>query len=177
MSGNKESELTVRGALQFARHDFLNELQLILMQLDLGRVPEARSQLLEATERLSSISRLGGLGMPDVETWLLTFGWRYKTFTSELEAQTSQPDCRRLASEPEVVRFLDSLFRQLEEHADPFADNTVEIMVSADGPDWKLTFTVPAESAPIEWERLEREHWNAEVYRSTEYWTFTISGQ
>ncbi|GKV68771.1 hypothetical protein NCCP2716_12690 [Sporosarcina sp. NCCP-2716] len=177
MSESKETELTVRGALQFARHDFLNELQLILMQLDLGRVPEARSQLLEATERMRSVSRLGGLGMPGVETWLLTFSWRYKTFTSELEAQTGQPAGRRLASEEEVVRFLDSLFRQLEEHADPFAENTVEVMVSADGPDWKLTFTLPAEPVPIEWDTLEREHWTAEVYRSTEYWTFTIRGQ
>ncbi|WJY28190.1 Spo0B domain-containing protein [Sporosarcina trichiuri] len=171
-----ESELTVRQALQYARHDFLNELQLILMQMDLGRVPEARDQLLASTERMQQASRVAGLGLPALETWLLTFGWHFKAFAAELVAQTSPAAAPRQADDRDVTEFLDALFRQLEEHADPFTDNSVEIMVSAEDADWKVTLTLPVQPIPHEWTSEEREHWTAEVYKSNEYWTFTIRG-
>ena len=49
-------KLTMIKALKFARHDFLNELQLILLYIDLGKLPEARQKLLDTTERMRQIA-------------------------------------------------------------------------------------------------------------------------
>ena len=46
MGNNK---LTTAEALKFARHDFLNELQLVLLYIDLDKLPEAKQKILEAT--------------------------------------------------------------------------------------------------------------------------------
>ena len=43
------SKLTTAKALKFARHDFLNELQLVLLYIDLDKLPEAKQKILEAT--------------------------------------------------------------------------------------------------------------------------------
>ena len=39
----RKSRLTVSEALKFSRHDFLNELQLVLMYIDLGEPSEAKT--------------------------------------------------------------------------------------------------------------------------------------
>ena len=42
-------KLTTAEALKFARHDFLNELQLVLLYIDLDKLPEAKQKILETT--------------------------------------------------------------------------------------------------------------------------------
>ena len=50
-------------ALKFARHDFLNELQLILLYIDLGKLPEAKKKILETTDDMRQLSMLEKLGL------------------------------------------------------------------------------------------------------------------
>ncbi len=42
------SKLTMAEALKFARHDFLNELQLVLLYIDLDKLPEAKQKILDS---------------------------------------------------------------------------------------------------------------------------------
>ncbi len=73
-------KLTMAEALKFARHDFLNELQLILLYIDLGKLPEAKQKILETTDADAQVAMLEKLGLPAVETWLITFDWIYSAF-------------------------------------------------------------------------------------------------
>ena len=81
MGNNK---LTTAEALKFARHDFLNELQLVLLYIDLEKLPEAKQKILEATNRMREVALLERLGLPAVETWLTTFEWLYGTFSKTM---------------------------------------------------------------------------------------------
>ena len=49
----KNEQLTSRRRLKFARHDFLNELQLVLMHIDFGNIPKAKQAIINATEEIS----------------------------------------------------------------------------------------------------------------------------
>ncbi|WP_432355764.1 Spo0B domain-containing protein [Sporosarcina sp. A2] len=172
-----KSELSVRDAMQFARHDFLNELQLILMHMDLNNVPDARRKLLESTERMRSDSQISGLGMPALETWILTFDWNYLAFNKHLETKIAPRTAERLADDQAIVKVLDDLFQQLINGADPYVDYTVDIIVTTTADGWTVTLALPGQTAPIAWIDVIENNWTAKMSRENEYWTFTIRGQ
>ena len=60
----EKEQLTITKALKFARHDFLNKLQIVLMHIDLDNVQEARKTILNATDEMRQLSRLELLGLP-----------------------------------------------------------------------------------------------------------------
>ncbi|MDW0109626.1 Spo0B domain-containing protein [Sporosarcina aquimarina] len=173
----KKSELTVRDAVKFARHDFLNELQLILMHIDLDNAADARTKILDTTERMRKEAHLSGLGLPALETWILTFDWNQAVYTKHLDTNIGSSATTRKADDQVIVTFLNKLFLELENNTDPFNENIVDIVVSASEADWKVTLTLPGQTAPIEWSPAEEDDWTAELYKNEEYWTFTISGQ
>ncbi|MGG0644499.1 Spo0B domain-containing protein [Sporosarcina gallistercoris] len=173
----EKSELTVRDAMKFARHDFLNELQLILMHMDLNNVPEARRKLLEATERMRTDSQLSGLDMPALETWMLTFDWNYIAFTKELKTTIGPKTSARKADAQAIVAVLDDAFQQLVIGADPYADSMVNIVVTTAEDEWNVSISLPGQTAPIVWNDVYTKDWTAKLSLENEYWTFTIRGQ
>lgn len=173
----EKSELTVRDAMKFARHDFLNELQLILMHMDLNNVPEARRKLVEATERMRNDSKLSGLDMPALETWILTFSWNYSAFTKELQTTIVPRVSARKVDAYAIVEVLDKVFQQLVNGADPYADSVVNIDVTTTKDDWKVSLSLPGQTAPIVWNDVYEKDWTAKLSLEDEYWTFTIRGQ
>lgn len=72
-----DDRLTVAQSLRHARHDFLNELQMIKLNLDLGRTDRAQALIRTYAEAAMHQSRLSALSMPETEEWLLTAGWRF----------------------------------------------------------------------------------------------------
>ncbi|MCM3758120.1 Spo0B domain-containing protein [Sporosarcina aquimarina] len=173
----KKSELTVRDAMKFARHDFLNELQLILMHMDLNNVPEARRKLLEATERMRNESQLSGLDMPALETWMLTFDWNYSVFSKQIKTILVPKKSARKADDQQIVDVLDDVFQQLIKGADPYADCMVNILVTTTSDEWEVSLSLPGQTAPIVWNDVQEKDWTAKLSIDHEYWTFTISGQ
>ena len=80
-----DDSITVAQALRHARHDFLNELHLIQMKLDLGRKQEVQSIIRSYAEAAVQLNRLAALKMPASENWLLTAEWRHPEFHFHLE--------------------------------------------------------------------------------------------
>ncbi|RAZ68561.1 Spo0B domain-containing protein [Planococcus maitriensis] len=72
-----DDRLTVAQSLRHARHDFMNELQMIKLNLDLGRTDRAQALIRTYAEAAMHQSRLSALSMPETEEWLLTAGWRF----------------------------------------------------------------------------------------------------
>ncbi|MCJ1908706.1 Spo0B domain-containing protein [Planococcus ruber] len=82
-----KTPMTVAQSLRHARHDFLNELQLIKMNLDLGRLDEVQAIIRTHGEAAVQMSRLSGLKMEKLEEWLLLSQWRYPEFRFHLSCQ------------------------------------------------------------------------------------------
>ena len=85
-----EETITVAQSLRHACHDFLNELQLIKMNLDLGRLQEAQEIIRSHAEAAMHASRLSDIGLPLTEEWLLTANWRFPGFNFHVECSAAK---------------------------------------------------------------------------------------
>jgi len=110
-----DNHVTVAQALRHARHDFLNELQLIQMKLDLGRGQEVQSIIRSHAEAAVQLGRLAALGMPATENWLLTAEWRFPDFRFHLESIAEKGAGAKDAA---FAHWLESFFKGLEPRMD-----------------------------------------------------------
>jgi stage 0 sporulation protein B (sporulation initiation phosphotransferase) len=167
--------LTIGKALKFARHDFLNELQLMLLYMDLGKLPEARRALLEATERMHNASMLEKLRLPETEIWLSTFEWRHTVFTKKLQCDIIAGN--RTVNDKTVADTLERLICIAKEAVDPMDEYIVKIGVNATDSQWSIQLTI--EGMLTGQPTLPHMDAGFEVSGDLQdkQWTFTLSGQ
>lgn len=171
-----ESEnLTIGKALKFARHDFLNELQLMLLYMDLGKMPEARRTLLEATERMRHMSMLEKLRLPKTEIWLSTFEWRHTAFSKKLHSNIIAGN--RTTNDEKIADYLEELIGIVEEAVDPMDEYIIHIAVKATEDQWSIQLTI--EGVLTGTPTLPQTDGGFEVsgVLQDKEWTFTISGR
>ena len=121
-----KNPVTVAQALRHARHDFLNELQLIQMKLDLGREQEVKSIIRSHAEAAVQFSRLSTLGMPDTEEWLVTADWRFPEFHFHLECLAEKGAVR---VDGAIAEWLELLFIHMKLDRDAPAENSCRVIL------------------------------------------------
>lgn len=168
-------QLTVTDALKFTRHDFLNKLQIILMNIDFNNVSEARRVILRATEEIRQQSMLAQLGLPATEQWLLSFGWLYPAFEETLTCTCKAG--KRATDDQEVVDFLDSVFSEVEQSLDATIEYTTYIDVRSTSTNWAITITINGEGIDQREALPATLSFKVEETHARNLWTFTISGQ
>ncbi|RLQ92001.1 Spo0B domain-containing protein [Planomicrobium sp. Y74] len=114
-----DDSITVAQALRHARHDFLNELQLIQMKLDLGRGQDVKSIIRSRAEAAVQLNKLSALKMPAAEHWLLTAEWRFPEFRFHLECLAQAGITTKDAA---FADWLEQFFSSLKEQADTASD-------------------------------------------------------
>jgi stage 0 sporulation protein B (sporulation initiation phosphotransferase) len=168
-------KLTLIQALKFARHDFLNELQLILLYIDLGKLPEAKQKIMDTTDAMRQAEMLEKLGLPAVETWLVTFDWIYSVFPKTITSVIT-PGIRDV-DDAVVAAYLEQVFREAEKTVDPNSDYETQIEVNASATSWSIRIVIngvmdnllpaPEVTGPFSVEETISQH----------QWAFTIRGQ
>lgn len=113
-----DKPMTVAQALRHARHDFLNELQLIGMKLDLGRTQDVKSIIRSHAEAAVQLNRLAALKMPATEDWLLTAEWRFPEFCIGLECAAEKGAASKDAA---FAEWLEQFFSILKEQSKGYA--------------------------------------------------------
>ncbi|WKA60022.1 Spo0B domain-containing protein [Planococcus shenhongbingii] len=111
---------TVAQSLRHARHDFLNELQLINMYLDLGRQEEAQAIIRSHAEAAVHLSRLAGLKMPLTEEWLLLAKWQHPEFHFHVECLAHRAPVELDAA---FTRLLELFVATALPQMDPYAEH------------------------------------------------------
>ncbi|HJF32080.1 MAG TPA: Spo0B domain-containing protein [Sporosarcina psychrophila] len=172
MGNNK---LTTAEALKFARHDFLNELQLVLLYIDLDKLPEAKQKILDTTNRMREIAMLERLGLLAVETWLTTFDWLYSAFSKTMTCTITSGI--READDTEVVTYLERLFSEAEKTLDPTSEYETQIDVQASATSWSITITVHGQMENRLPAPEATGNYMIKETISQNQWTFTISGR
>lgn len=170
----RRDELTVKDALKYARHDFLNELQYILLNLDLDRQSETRQAILNATNRMRQFAFLERLGLPKTELWLLTFGWTYNSFTYTLHCDVTVGT--RAVDDQRLVTFLETVFSSIEQQIDPMEDYDIHIFVSASPSEWELQFVLTGRLRRSPEIRLIDELFSVQQVQEEDEWILTIQG-
>lgn len=113
-------------SLRHARHDFLNDLQLIGMYLDLGQPEKAKAMIRSHAEAAVHMSRLAGLGMPMTEEWLLLSKWRYPELAFDIEC-TAFAGIAKL--DGAFAGMLETFAETVRPQMDPFAEYVCTISI------------------------------------------------
>lgn len=171
----RKEQLTTAEILKFVRHDYLNELQLILMHIDLGNTLDAKQTVLNATEKIKQSSMLGRLGLPVIENWITTFEWVYNAFQTSLNCEIKAG--AREADEEKVVAYLDQIFMDVSGKLDPVTEYSVHIDVRAADSEWAIHIAIRGEMTPLPQLPEEAEGFLVEEKVSPHLWAFTIRGR
>lgn len=171
----KGEQLTIAETLKFTRHDFLNDLQIILMNLDLGNTEQARAKILKTTEEMKQHSNLFSLRMPKVEIWLATFEWLHTSFTKQLTCRVEAPISK--VDDNDLVLSLQAIIEQTEKEMDVFSVYTAHIEVFALATEWSITMTMTGSLPERENRLTKKETFLVEEQFAENLWTFTICGR
>ncbi|MGM0841886.1 MAG: Spo0B C-terminal domain-containing protein [Bacillota bacterium] len=77
-------------ALRHARHDWMNDLQLIKGNLDLDRVERAKQVIEEMVLVAQNESKLSNLKLPLLAEWILTYNWSRHLIKLDFEVLQSE---------------------------------------------------------------------------------------
>ena len=129
-NGMERKRLTVSETLRYANHDFLNELQIISMNLQLGKVEEARNWIDRISESCQKNSLLHKLSLPLLAEWLLTVKWRYPEFHFTITIDPMEKLMLHEDVDMQLVLYLEETMIQLESKIDPFVPQNVHFRLS-----------------------------------------------
>ncbi|MGE8000465.1 Spo0B domain-containing protein [Lysinibacillus sp. NPDC093190] len=132
--------LTISEVLRFANHDYVNQLQLIRMNLDLGRIDESKKLIKEYSEQLQVFSILNRLQLPQTIEWLQTAGWRYPSLPMKLSCEIKRPVTNTI--DLEVVDYLNKTVMHVYDTLDPFTEQSFVLDVRVDDHTFAVTFTL-----------------------------------
>ncbi|MHA6259312.1 Spo0B domain-containing protein [Sporosarcina sp. CAU 1771] len=133
-------ELKVLEALKFSHHDYLNDLQLILMYIDLGEPSKAKETIQRTTYKMGQLSKLSQLGLPATEQWIATFSWVYSTFETTVLCTVSSGN--RKADDRILACYLDAVFSDLEDSIDPLTEYEAHFEVFGSQNEWCIEITI-----------------------------------
>lgn len=140
------NEITVSEAIRFANHDFLNQLQVIHMNLELGQVNAAKALIKQYTASAAMYSQLYDLNSPQLLQWLQTCKWRYPAFSLQLTAHVTE--ALQQAYDEQLVEYLEKTVLHYSERA--VATDALELTIHVVVTQQVKQFIVCVEGAKIE---------------------------
>jgi stage 0 sporulation protein B (sporulation initiation phosphotransferase) len=142
-----DKAFSVNEALRFAKHDFLNQLQLIKMNIDLARLDDAKAVIDHYTTEVKALYELSKLSLPLTSEWLQTVNWRFAGFqvniTSDIETT-----CKPHLDEP-IRDVLEQAIKILHNELSPFTEQLLHIHIVCNQSEFKLTFDAKGEWEPL----------------------------
>lgn len=170
-----KEQLTIAKTLKFSRHDFLNDLQIMLMNMDLGNIEKARETLLKTTEKMKQHSNLSSLRMPETEVWLATFEWQHNAFTKQLTCQVKSPILG--VDDQDLLFTLRTIAEKAEKEMNVLSVYTAYMNVLAIEQEWSITIKMTGDLPELPNGVHEKETFVVEEKLAENLWTFTICGR
>ncbi len=170
----KTLALTVNEIIRFANHDFMNQLQLIKMNLDLGKVEEAKSIIERASENCKTVSNINNLQLPKTIEWLQTLHWKYPAFELKIESNVTVPvDMKK---DEQIVEYLEKTVIHVYDHLDPYTEQQLFINLDSDENGFKLTFDLKGKWEEHLFSHQELNNLKVETYeQSNVSWKYVLS--
>lgn len=132
------TKLSVSEILRAANHDFINQLQLIKMNLDLNRIDDAKKIIENYCHQYKSYSNLNKLNWPKTVEWIQTFHYRFPSIEFLLKSHVAMtPSVKKDA---ETVEYLEKTIQHVSPYLDPYSEHRLLIEVEATERWVKITF-------------------------------------
>ena len=117
----KINNWTIIRALQHARHDWMNHIQLIKGYIALGRTEEAERVIEQAVMQAKQEAHLCNLSLPEFSKMLITFNWEAHAF--QLEYEVLDMNIRTGTDDHYLASWMSSLFSLIENNIETYAAN------------------------------------------------------
>lgn len=140
VNGMNSQSLTISEVLRFANHDYVNQLQLIRMNLDLGRIDESKKLIQNFSEQLRVLSSINRLQLPQTMEWLQTASWRYPSLPMKISGEIKKPVTNDI--DEAVVEYLNKTVIHVYDTLDPFTEQSLTIDVRVEDDTFTVTFTL-----------------------------------
>ncbi|MGR3765197.1 Spo0B C-terminal domain-containing protein [Rossellomorea sp. NS-SX7] len=115
-------------ALRHARHDWMNDLQLIKGNLELNRVERAKQVIDTMVLTAQNESKLSNLKLPLLAEWILTYNW--STHLVKLEFEVGQTGYTHKLDDQKLVLVCKELMELLEANAGANAENQLSLIIN-----------------------------------------------
>ncbi|WP_456273891.1 Spo0B C-terminal domain-containing protein [Bacillus sp. AK031] len=120
------SEWNLVEALRHARHDWMNRLQLIKGNMDLGRMDRAKQIIEEIVAEAQNESKLSNLRLPKFSEWMLTYNWQTHYIKLEFEViEAEEPDL----DDNWLYEWFTGLLFVLENCVKPYEENNMMVTI------------------------------------------------
>ncbi|WP_049663430.1 Spo0B C-terminal domain-containing protein [Bacillus sp. FJAT-27231] len=117
----KSNNWTIIRALQHARHDWMNHIQLIKGYIALGKTEEAERVIEQTVMQAKQEAHLCNLALPELAKLLITFNWEAHAF--QLEYEVMDMSIKTGAADGCLVSWMSSLFCLIERNVETYAAN------------------------------------------------------
>ncbi|WP_050181234.1 Spo0B C-terminal domain-containing protein [Domibacillus robiginosus] len=121
ISQMENEKWTLLNTLRHARHDWMNDIQIVKGYLSLNKIDAAARAADHIILKAVQESRLCNLGMPGMAELFITFNWSQHLF--RLEYELDEPITSGQADDQTVYSFFNRLFALLEQHVEEFNEH------------------------------------------------------
>jgi len=122
-----DNEWTTVEILRHSRHEWLNKIQLIKGNLEIGRSDRVRAIIEEIIIESQHEARLSNLKMPQFGELLMTANWQSSAFRCEFEVIDTIKGCTKL--DKTITAWTRELFTILNESLDGFSENVLTVSI------------------------------------------------
>ena len=170
----KTSTLSVTDVLKFANHDYMNQLQLLKMNLDLGKIEEAKLIIEKLSEQSKIFSNINKLKLPKTVEWLQTMQWRYQAFEITLNCHVTDPvDMKK---DDQIVEYLEKTVIHVYDTLDPFTEQKLDISIESNEKQFTLLFDLKGKWEDHFFNHEENNDLKVQTYEQTSSeWKYALS--
>ncbi|RIW37683.1 sporulation protein [Bacillus salacetis] len=122
-----KNEWNLVEALRHARHDWMNRLQLIKGNMDLGRTDRARQIIEEIVGEAQNESKLSNLTLPKFAELMLTYNWQTQFIKVEFEVLQAE---KHGLDDGRLYEWFIGFFSVLEKTVMAYAENNLVIIIN-----------------------------------------------
>jgi stage 0 sporulation protein B (sporulation initiation phosphotransferase) len=115
-------------ALRHARHDWMNDLQLIKGNLELNRIERAKQVIDTMVITAQNESKLTNLKLPSLAEWILTYNW--STHLVKLEFEVGQTGFTDRLNDQKLVFLCKEVLELLESNVETNAENQLSLIIN-----------------------------------------------
>ncbi|MBE3569152.1 MAG: Spo0B domain-containing protein [Bacillales bacterium] len=115
------NDWTLLEVLKYVRHDWMNRIQLIKGNLDLGHTENAKRVIDEVILNSRQETRLTNLNLPRFAEWIMTYNWQSRELTLEYEILDDYHNVP--LNDQLITEWMCSLCQEIEKRIDPKGEN------------------------------------------------------
>lgn len=123
------TKLSTGEILRAVNHDFINQLQLIKMNLDLNRIEDAKKHIENYCNQYRVYSNLNKLNWPKTVEWVQTFRYRFPSIEFLLKSNVTMTP--KVKKDGETVEYLEETIQHVYAHLDPYTEQQLLMEVKA----------------------------------------------